>query len=115
MKKLLLTSFTLLLAFYSRAQGCVAIRNVAGVSPNLLFENIQPNDKLIFSVTNRYFEASSTYKGDKFITDTLVTNKIYTLTISAVRLLNNGWSLGLSVPISANSRNNRAHPSCRVH
>ncbi len=108
MKKLLLTSFTLLLAFYSWAQGCVAIRNVAGVSPNLLFENIQPNDKLIFSVTNRYFEASSTYKGDKFITDTLVTNKIYTLNISAVRLLNNGWSVGLSVPISANSRNNGA-------
>jgi hypothetical protein len=40
------------------SQGCVAIRNVAGISPDLLFENIQPNDKVIFNITNRYFEAS---------------------------------------------------------
>jgi len=106
MKKLLLTSSVLLFGFYSWTQGCVAIRNVAGVSPDLLFENIQPNDKLIFNVTNRYFEASSTYRGDKFITDTLVTNRIYTLNISVLRILNNGWSLAISIPISANSRNN---------
>jgi len=35
-----------------------------------------------------------------------VTNRIYTLNISVLRILNNGWSLGVSVPISANSRNN---------
>ena len=106
MKKLILISFNLLLAVYSWTQGCVAIRNVAGISPDLLFENIQPNDKLIFNVTNRYFEASSTFRGDKFITDTLVTNRIYTMNISVLRLLKNGWSLALSVPVSANSRNN---------
>ena len=106
MKKLLLISFNLMLAAYSWTQGCVAIRNVAGISPDLLFENIQPNDKLILNVTNRYFEASSTFRGDKFITDTLVTNRIYTLNISVLRILNNGWSLGFSVPVSANSRNN---------
>jgi hypothetical protein len=106
MKKLILVSFSLLLSTYALAQGCVAIRNVAGISPDLLFENIQPNDKLILNVTNRYFEASSTFRGDKFITDTLVTNRIYTLNISALRMLNNGWSLALSVPVSANSRRN---------
>ena len=106
MKKLLLISFNLMLAAYSWTQGCVAIRNIAGISPDLLFENIQPNDKLILNVTNRYFEASSTFIGDKFTTDTLVTNRIYTLNISALRILNNGWSLALSVPVSANSRNN---------
>jgi hypothetical protein len=106
MKKLILISFNLLFTAYAWTQGCVAIRTVAGISPDLLFENIQPNDKLIFNVTNRYFEASSTFRGDKFITDTLVTNRIYTLNISALRLLNNGWSLGISIPISANSRNN---------
>jgi hypothetical protein len=106
MKKLILVTFNLLLAAYAWTQGCVAIRNVAGISPDLLFENIQPNDKLIFNVTNRYFEASSTFRGDQFITDTLVTNRIYTLNISALRIFNNGWSLALSVPVSANSRNN---------
>ena len=90
------------------SQGCVAIRNVAGVSPDLLFENIQPNDKVIFNVTNRYFDASSTFRDDNFITDTLVTNRIYTLNISVLRLLNKGWSLALSMPVSANSRNNGA-------
>jgi hypothetical protein len=106
MKKLGILLLNILLTIYAFTQGCVAIRNVAGISPDLLFKNLQPNDKLIINVTNRYFEASSTYKGDEFITDTLVTNKIYTLNISALRLLNNGWSLALSVPISANSRNN---------
>jgi len=108
MKKLSLLLLNILFTIYGWAQGCVAIRNVAGVSPDLLFENIQPGDKLIFNVTNRYFEASSTFRGDKYFTDTLVTNRIYSLNISALRLLNNGWSVGFSVPIAANSRNNGA-------
>jgi hypothetical protein len=108
MKKLILISLNMLFIAYAWTQGCVAIRNVAAISPDLLFENIQPNDKLIFNVTNRYFEASSTFRGDKFITDTLVTNRLYTLNISALRILNNGWSLGVRVPVSANSRNNGA-------
>jgi hypothetical protein len=106
MKKLILFSFSIVIGIYASTQGCVAIRNVAGISPDLLFENIRPNDKLILNFTNRYFEASSTFRGDKFITDTLVTNRIYTLNISVLRILNNGWSLGVSVPVSANSRNN---------
>jgi hypothetical protein len=106
MKKLILILFNFLVAIYALAQGCVAIRNVAGISPDLLFENMQPNDKLIFNITNRYFEASSTFIEDKFITDTLVTNRIYTINISALRIFNNGWSLALSVPVSANSRTN---------
>src|SRR4030095_5655422 len=109
MKPLILLLFVVVAPTnWALSQGCVAIRNVGGISPDLLFENIQPNDRLIFNVTNRYFEASSTYKGDKYITDTLVTNRIYTLNISALRIFNKGWSLAFSVPISANSRNNGA-------
>jgi hypothetical protein len=37
-----------------------------------------------------------------------VTNRINTLNISALRIFNKGWSIALSVPISANSRNNGA-------
>lgn len=108
MKKISILFLSTLCTIYAWTQGCVAIRNVAGISPDLLFKNIQPNDKFIINISNRYFEASSTYKGDTYITDTLVTNKIYTLNISALRLLNNGWSIGLNVPVSANSRNNGA-------
>lgn len=109
MKNIIITGLSLLVIYSSGySQGCVAIRNVAGISPDLLFDNIRPDDKLIFNITNRYFEASSTFRGDKFITDTLVTNRIYTLNITALRILPNGWSLALSVPVSANSRNNGA-------
>ena len=108
MKRLPLLLINTLLVSYAWTQGCVAIRNVAGMSPDLLFENVQPNDKLIVNITNRYLEASSTFKGDKYITDTLVTNRIYTLNISLLRVLSKGWSLALNVPVSANSRKNYA-------
>jgi len=90
------------------SQGCVAIRNVAGISPDLLFENIKPGDKFIFNITNRYFEASKSYKGDKLFSDTLVINRIYTMNISVIKLIKNGWSIGLNIPIAANSRTNGA-------
>jgi len=108
MKKLILLSVILLITASAWTQGCVAIRNVAGISPDLLFKDIRPNDRWLLSVTNRYFEGADSYKADKFITDTLVRNKLYTLNISALRILKNGWSLGVFVPISANSRRNYA-------
>jgi hypothetical protein len=89
-----------------KPQGCVAIRNIAGISPDIQFENLQSNDRYIFNLTNRYFEAPKTYRGDKFITDTLVRNKLFTLNLSLLRILNKGWALGLSIPVSANTRRN---------
>jgi hypothetical protein len=110
MKKIFVLCLHLLLATYSFEQGCIAIRNVGGITADLLFENVQPNEKFILNVSNRYFEASNTYIGNKFITDSIVTNRIYTLNIAALRLLNNGWSIAVYVPVSANSRtNNRDH------
>jgi hypothetical protein len=106
MKKLILLSVILFITACAWTQGCVAIRNVAGISPDLLFKNISPNDKWLMSVTNRYFQAADSYKGDKFVTDTLVENKIYTLNISVLRILRNGWSIGFILPVSANSRRN---------
>jgi hypothetical protein len=108
MKKLLIIAVFPWLAIAAWSQGCVAIRNIAGISPDLLFKNLQPKDKLLLSITNRYFEAPRTYKGDQFVTDTLVRNKLYTLNISLLKIIPNGWSLSLTVPISANSRRNYA-------
>lgn len=75
------------------------------MNSQVLFDYNQPG-RLFLNIHNRYFEASETYRGDDFITDTLVTNKIYSLNISASRILNNGWSVSVTVPISANSREN---------
>ena len=105
---LLLVVFILVMTSKMNSQGCVAIRNVGGVSPDLLFENVKSSDKLIFNITNRYFEASKSYKGDKLFSDTLVVNRIYTMNISVIRLMKKGWSIGLNIPISANSRTNGA-------
>jgi hypothetical protein len=90
------------------SQGCVAIRNVSGLSPDLLFQKEKPDNGLILNITNRYFEASESYKGDKFLTDTLVTNRLYTLNFTLIKILNKGWSLAVNLPIAANSRNNGA-------
>jgi len=78
------------------------------LSPDLLFEDLRPEDKWIFNITNRYFEASESYKEDKFFSDTLVKNKIFTMNISVLRLFRNGWSLSVSIPVAANSRWNGA-------
>ena len=46
MKKIaLLTVVILVVTTVGRTQGCVAIRNVAGISPDLLIENVKPGDK----------------------------------------------------------------------
>src|SRR6185436_4476737 len=87
-------------AIFVHSQGCVAIRNVGGISPDQLFENMTGNEKFIFNITNRYFEATKSFRGHNSFSDTLVTNKIFTMNISVMRILNNGWSLALSVPIA---------------
>ncbi len=106
MKQFILIVLYLLHTMYGLTQGCVAIRNVAGINPNLLFRDIQSGDKFILTVTNRYFEAARTYRGEEFVTDTLVRNKLYTLDLSLLRILPRGWSFALNVPISSNSRRN---------
>jgi len=109
MKKLILAStFNLLLTVYATSQGCSPLRNVAGVSPDIVFKNSESINKTFLNITNRYLEGSSTYKGTKFVTDTLVTNRINSFNISLLKMLDNGWSLALNVPISANSRRNSA-------
>jgi len=109
MKKIILLSAIVLTTTGKLlSQGCVAIRNVGGMSPDLLFKNVGPNDRYILNITNRYFEASKSFRGDKAFSDTLVVNKIYTLNLSVLRLFDNGWSVGLNIPISANSRHNGA-------
>ena len=105
---LLLSCCILILANNGQSQGCVAIRQVGGMSPDLLFQNVKPGDKTIVNITNRYFEASKSYKRDKFFSDTLVVNRIYTMNISVLRLLEKNWSVGLNIPIAANSRTNGA-------
>jgi hypothetical protein len=104
----ILLVITLAPTIFAESQGCVAIRSVGGTSPDLLFDNMQGDKKIIVNITNRYFEASKSFKEDKVFSDTLVRNRLYTLNISLLKVYKNGWSIGLNVPISANSRKNGA-------
>jgi hypothetical protein len=89
------------------AQGCIAVRQATGLGfDNIVFEETGAADKWLLNVTNRYFEASATYRGKEFITDSLVRNRVYTLNLSAMRMLANSWSLAVSLPIGAGSRKN---------
>jgi len=109
MKKFILVlAFNLSSTVYAYSQGCSPLRNVAGVSPDIVFKNSESTKKTFLNITNRYLEGSSTYRGTKFITDTLVTNRINSFNISLLKMLDNGWSVGLNIPISANSRRNSA-------
>src|SRR3954462_15472305 len=107
MKKFLLaTTMMLFSVIQAYAQGCSPIRHISGINPGILFKDHATTSRYILNITNRYFEASDTYKGTKYITDTVVTNRIYSFNISLARMFNNGWSLALALPISANSRRN---------
>lgn len=109
MKKVILAStVNLLLIINAWAQGCTPLRNVTGVSPDIIFKNSESANKTYLNITNRYLEGSSSYKGTKFITDTLVANKINSFNISLLKMLDNGWSLAINIPIAANSRRNSA-------
>ena len=107
MRKLFIISCVFLLTGPGAlSQGCAPIRQVAGSGTHILFEDLKPADNWLLNIQNRYFDASSTFRGKQFITDTLVRNRIYVLDMGAMRMLKNGWSLALNVPISANSRTN---------
>lgn len=106
MKTIILLTLFSLFTSQASTQGCVAIRSIAGISPDLLFQNAAPNHQWMMNISQRYFTASSTFSGDKFISDTLVTNRIYTLNMGIFRILKNGWTLSASTSIAANSRRN---------
>jgi hypothetical protein len=109
MKKFVfVSSFMLLAKVYGWSQGCTPLRSSTNITPDVVFKNAQSSNKYSLNISNRYFEASKTFRGTNFVTDTLVTNKIYNLSFSLSRLMNNGWSLDLTIPLSANSRRNSA-------
>ena len=88
-------------------QGCIAVRQAAGPGfDNILFEELQPADRWLLQATNRYFEASATFRGKEYITDTLVRNRVYTLHLSATRMLARGWSVAVGLPLGAADRRN---------
>ena len=124
MKKLILLLFLLAtISIYGYTQGCVVVRNISGFGQYNFTDNSFSNSDWFLSVTNRYFKSYKDFRGTtelKFPADSVQTVRSFTTDITVNKLLAKGWSLSLSVPISANSRsskiehggiNNPRHPT----
>jgi hypothetical protein len=104
MKKIIILSLASIFAINSiYSQGCVAIRNLAGFGQFAQLGYGQSSDKWLLDVNNRYFQASQVYSlKNPQPWDGLTIYEV-TTNFGISRILENGWSISLDVPISTNS------------
>ena len=112
MKTIIITTvFFVLFANSANSQGCIVVRNISGFGQYNLTNNAFSTSAWQVNISNRYFKAYRDYK-EKVDLKTPAPNqniiKSYSMDIGVTRLLNNGWSLDFSLPISSNSRSSTA-------
>ena len=111
MKKIILLGFSLaLIPDNSHAQGCVAVRNISGFGQYNFTDNSFTRSDWNINITNRYFKSFRDFRGNrelKFPDDSVQFVRSFTTDITVNRLLPKGWSLALSIPVSANSRSSK--------
>lgn len=112
------------IASFTQGQGCIMVRNISGFGQYNFIDNSFSNSDWFISVTSRYFKSYKDYKGTsamKFPKDSVQTVRSFTTDITAGRFLANGWSLMLSLPVSASSRTGKlehggiANPAHATH
>jgi hypothetical protein len=108
MKRIGILAIILLIShFTSQSQGCVAIRNLAGFGQFAQLGYGQTKDKWMMDLDNRYFKANRLLMGKENITPKDPQDDInlyeYTLNLQISRILENGWSISLDMPISSNT------------
>ena len=106
MKKIIiLSAFAVLVINSVLSQGCVFRSATLQVSWSG-FAQLgygQSNDKWLLDINNRYFQASQVYSLSTPKPWDGLTIYTYTTNFGLSRILENGWSMSLDVPISANS------------
>ena len=121
MKTLILVSASLFLCHLGFAQGCIAIRSINGFGQYNLTENSFSTSNWQLSLTNRYYKSFRDFKestDQKTPAENQFVNKVYTFDISLTRILSNGWSLNMNLPITSNSRtsaNEHGGPNTKRH
>ena len=112
MKKLIIISVSLLLLVQKLyPQGCIPVRSVNGFGQYNLTDNSYSNSKWQLDLSNRYFKSFRDFKestDQKTPAQNQFVNKVYTFNIAVTRILLNGWSLHMNLPITANSRTSSA-------
>lgn len=108
MKKIIICSVLVFLkAAISFSQGCVAIRSINGFGPYIQDGKAFSTNNWQININNRYFKAHRDYKENvdqKTPAENLSIIKSYTTEILVTRILNNGWSVSVSIPYLVNSR-----------
>ena len=95
---------------YVLGQGCIPVRNIVGFGQfmnanNSIFKDSEP--RWILNVNTRYLEISRSYVGTErtnLAAEDERINRTFIINLGAVRLLPNGWAMGVDVPIISNSR-----------
>lgn len=104
MKKLImLSAICILYANIANSQGCVIVRNISGFGQYNFADNSISTSDWFINVTSRYFKSYRDFRGItelNFPKDSTHSIQSFTTDITISRLLANGWSLTLSLPIS---------------
>jgi Putative MetA-pathway of phenol degradation len=104
---LLLFTVTVFYCNNTIGQGCIAVRNISGFGQYNLLDNAYVDSKWQLNINTRYFKSYMDYRGTTNL-ETPPANqaivKSYSMDISIARILDKGWSLNFSMPITQNSR-----------
>ncbi|MGI8581125.1 MAG: hypothetical protein ACR2KX_02965 [Chitinophagaceae bacterium] len=108
MKKKIFTVFAfLIISINANAQGCVIVRNISGFAHYNFNDHAFSTSNWLLDVNSRYFKSYKDFKGDQDQKTAVIDrsiNRVFTLDMTATRLLNNGWSLSFNLPITSNDR-----------
>ncbi|HEU5164250.1 MAG TPA: hypothetical protein VFU29_01850 [Chitinophagaceae bacterium] len=107
---IILLSIGILIANSSHSQGCIMVRNISGFGQYNFIDNGFSSSNWYVNITSRYFRSYHDFKGTtalSFPKDSIQTIHSFTTDITISRLLANGWSFSLSVPLNANSRTSK--------
>jgi hypothetical protein len=95
------------------------VRNISGFGQYNLTDNAFSSHDWQLNITNRYFKAWRDFKGtvdQKTMADSQSIIRSLTMDFTLTKLIKNGWSISLSMPVSANSRNSvKDHDSIQRH
>jgi hypothetical protein len=108
MKKLLILLFILqIFTIIAWTQGCVIVRNISGFAHYNFKDHAFSMSEWVLDVNSRYFKSYRDFKGSadqKTPTADRSINRVFTLDITAARILKNGWSLSFNLPVTSNNR-----------
>lgn len=97
----------------AQSQGCIMVRNISGFGQYNVTDKSFSTEKWLININSRYFRSFRDFKEKTDLRtpkENMNTINSFSMDFGLTRLFDNGWSVSLSLPISANSRTtNREH------